>query len=52
MADLAPVVDPEVVHTSGTSEAYTAGEQAEEGGKPAGAAKDDVSFPFQPTRRE
>lgn len=52
MADLAPVVGPEVVHMSGTSEACTVGEQAEEGGKPAAAAKDVVSFPSQPTRRE
>lgn len=53
MADLAPVVGPEVVvHKSGTSEACTAGEQAEEGGKPAAAAKDVVSFPSQPTHRE
>lgn len=52
MADLAPVVGPEVAHKNGTSEACTAGEQVQEGGTPAAAAKGVASFPSQPTRLE
>lgn len=41
-----------MVHKSGTSEAYIAGEQAQEGGTPAAAAKGVVSFPSLLTRLE
>lgn len=53
VADLAQAVGPGVVvHKSETSEACTAGEQVEEGGTPAAAAKGVVSFLSQLTRRE